>query len=57
VKLLGEQNTLVQRRMASSSEWAQALFNLGLLALAGFNQMEATNMFQVGLGEKGKGGT
>jgi hypothetical protein len=48
VKLLGEQNRLVVRRMASSSEWSGALFNLGLLALAGFNQMEATNMFQVG---------
>jgi hypothetical protein len=33
--------------MATSSEWGQSLFDLGLLALAGFNQLEATHMFQV----------
>lgn len=48
VRLLGSQNTLVHRPIATSSEWAQTLFDLGLLALAGFNQLEATGMFEVG---------
>ncbi|KAF6261103.1 hypothetical protein COO60DRAFT_1699955 [Scenedesmus sp. NREL 46B-D3] len=46
VKLLGGQNRLAHRPMATSSEWGQVLFDLGLLALAGFNQLEATSRFQ-----------
>ncbi|WIA40430.1 hypothetical protein OEZ86_013787 [Tetradesmus obliquus] len=45
VKLLGSQNSLAHRAIATGSEYAQTLFDLGLLALAGFNQGEAASMF------------
>lgn len=60
VKLLGGQNRLAHRPMATSSEWGQVLFDLGLLALAGFNQLEATSRFQVSWARRvcaGEGGT
>eukprot|EP00879_Flechtneria_rotunda_P024619 GHRR01026117.1.p1 GENE.GHRR01026117.1~~GHRR01026117.1.p1 ORF type:complete len:671 (+),score=198.53 GHRR01026117.1:633-2645(+) len=46
VRLLGSQNRLVHHKVATNNAWAQTFFNLGLLALHGFNQLEATNMFQ-----------
>eukprot|EP00878_Enallax_costatus_P014401 GHUV01015061.1.p1 GENE.GHUV01015061.1~~GHUV01015061.1.p1 ORF type:complete len:401 (+),score=88.02 GHUV01015061.1:159-1361(+) len=46
IRMLGSQNTSVDHKIATSSEWAQTFFNLGLLQLHGFNQIEATNMFE-----------
>ncbi|KAF8055909.1 hypothetical protein HT031_006548 [Scenedesmus sp. PABB004] len=47
VKLLGAANRAVNRSIATSSPGAAGvLFNLGLLALHSFNQLEATTMFQ-----------
>jgi hypothetical protein len=48
VKLLGPQNDLAALPIGTASAGAQTLFNLGLLQLYGFNQHEATIMFQVG---------
>lgn len=47
VRWLGPENKAYSRQIATASSSAQTLFNLGMLAAHGFNQLEATSWFQV----------
>lgn len=47
VKLLGPENTAYHREIATDSYSTQTLFDLGMLALHGFNQEEATTWLKV----------
>lgn len=47
VRMLGPENKAYRRTIATSSPGAQVLFNLGMLAAHGFNQVEATSWLQV----------
>ena len=47
VRLLGPENKAYHRTIATSSTSTQTLFDLGMLALHGFNQLEATAWFTV----------
>ncbi|KAI8463443.1 MAG: hypothetical protein J3K34DRAFT_526977 [Monoraphidium minutum] len=49
VKLVGSQNAAAQRPVATGSEGAQVLFNLGLLQAWGFERVEAAVNFQAAL--------
>lgn len=50
VRMLGPENKAHSRRIATTSSRAQTLFDLGMLAAHGFNQLEAATWFQVGSG-------
>lgn len=47
VRGLGPENKAYSRQIATASSSAQTLFNLGMLAAHGFNQLEAISWFQV----------
>jgi hypothetical protein len=56
VRVLGAQQRLLNRTVASVNPGASVLFNLGMLALTGFNAQEATESFQArARGSKGVG--
>jgi len=46
-RMLGPDNTAYNRTIATTSTRAQTLFNLGMLAAHGFNQLEAATWFKV----------
>jgi hypothetical protein len=47
VRMWGPENKAYSRKIATASPGAQVLFNLGMLAAHGFNQLEATAWLQV----------
>lgn len=47
IRMLGAENKAYSRTIATSSPGAQVLFNLGMLAAHGFNELEATSWLQV----------
>lgn len=47
VRMWGPENKAYSRRIATASPGTQVLFNLGMLAAHGFNQLEATAWLQV----------